>query len=390
MPLRMSPNEPDPQNQKPEEPSEDDWGEDWGDEGAAEVQETAPEPTQEPTPEPENRPTDAPAAPRKAQVKVREISGAPVQKSLPERPASGKVERKEVAFTPAPVGRQGIEEKEWGEATTFKLRWVLPITFGMIAMVIGCLAALHIMDPFGTRDDDNSDEQRAQQLEAARDAMLKDIAERKDEARKLYSDFASSRVVEEILPMIRNSGELEGLIRRIGHQPLADRQWEVPMKTSWKSHVFNGRLYAILKGEHENFTDFRAYFVVENDQLLLDWKATTAYSTASFADLSQGKGDASEVRGVMKPATLYTDVWPEGEYRCYQLISPDGDDVIWCYAKVGTDEAKILHRHFMRGEIVDRQDEALLLTLELKRGTDGGLPNQWLIEGLHHHEWIRF
>ena len=155
-----------------------------------------------------------------------------------------------------------------------------------------------------------------------------------------------------------------------------------------EQHLLNGRPYALLSGEHQDFTSFRAYFVVQNDILLLDWKATTAYSTASFADLTKGTGDASEVRGTMKPATLYTDVWPEGEYRCYQLLSPNGLDVIWCYAKLGTDEEKILHRHFLKGEIVDQKDEALMQTLKLKRGSEDGLPNQWLIDGLHHREWI--
>ena len=262
----------------------------------------------------------------------------------------------------------------------------------MIAMIIGCLVVVQQKRSGQAEKPSGRDGDAMGEVEKAINAQLKQLVERKDEARKLFADFSRAKVVEEILPMVRDADQWEGLIRQTGHESKTDREWMPSNGAKWSIHVVGRTPYAYLTGDLPDFSSFQAYFVMEDDLLLLDWKATTGYSTASFAELSKGEGDGSEVRGFIEPSSLYTAVWPENEYRCYQCGSPDGRDIIWCYVKRGTDVDKILAKLFEEGELVERQREDVPMTLKLVRPQEvkqGGLPNQWLIEELHHLDWIQ-
>ena len=325
----------------------------------------------------------------KGKIRVREIIGRKVKRLRSEKPTVDKIARKEAAFEEAKNERWEIEDKEWSGVQTFQTKWMLGIAAGVIVLILTCLALLPMLNK---GKEDGSREQLIRQeigqhIEQ-RDAAMEELLVKRDEAEAIFEDYASAPVIDDVLPLLKDTREVEPLLRSVGHEAKVSKQWEVSENAVWSLHLVNEKPYAELVGEFPDFTKFDAYFGLKGDNLFLDWKATTGYCSASYEELKQGEGDASEIRGTVNPANLYTLAYPEGEYQCYQLVSPDQNHMIWCYAKVGTDVSTRLAKLFVGGGIVQQQVQPVNVTLKLVRGPNGALKNQWLIEELLHEQWI--
>lgn len=366
--------------------SDEQWGDAWAGE---EQQEQASSPAQNVAQEPAQKAVEArddlTSAPKGlGEFKAARRRAGKAEK-LPQTPKPQRVPRKQKAMEALALDRQAIEEKDWGAPTAFDPKWTTFITLAILGMIIACLALMQLSGPATQEGSDiTGKEQRKEMLEAE----LHRLTSREQEARKMYADFASARVVEEILPMIRNSKELGDLIRRIGHDSTVGSDWRPPADADWRAGLFGNRLFAVLSGDMPDFSNFSAYFVLEGDLLLLDWKATTAYSSTSFDELVQGKGDGSEIRGYLKPAEFYYGDFTKDQYHCYQLESPDRREVVWCYVKRSSELAIELGRYFLKGEIIEESTDELPMTLKLSRMEGRSMPNQWLLDGLLYKNWI--
>lgn len=384
----MQPTSPDEPNNAGHD-SDEQWGDAWAGE---EQQEQASSPAQNVPQEPAQKAVEArddlPSAPKglgefKAARRRRGKAEKLPQTPKPHKPQ--RVPRKQMAMEALALDRQAIEEKDWGAPTVFDPKWTIIITLAILSMIIACLALMQLSGPATQEGAENTrKEQRKKMLETE----LHKLTSREQEARKMYADFASARVVEEILPMIRNSKELGNLIRRVGHEPTVDSDWRPPADADWRAGLFGNRLFAVLSGDMPDFSSFSAYFVLEGDLLLLDWKATTAYSSTSFDELVQGRGDGSEIRGYLKPAEFYYGDFTKDQYHCYQFESPDKREVVWCYVKRSSELAIELGRYFLKGEIIEQNTEELPMTLKLSRAAGKSMPNQWLLDGLLYKNWI--
>jgi hypothetical protein len=133
---------------------------------------------------------------------------------------------------------------------------------------------------------------------------------------------------------------------------------------------------------------FTAYLTSEHDQLQLDWKATTGYGTATFAQLESGNCDASEIRGVITFSDYYTSTFPEFDYQSFRLSSPDEKSALWCYTPRNSEVFANLSKELEPGSIDTDSKGPKKVTLRLERGPEGSLPNQWVIGGLLHFDWL--
>lgn len=318
------------------------------------------------------------------QVELADVESLDVNNALRK-----KIPRKEMAFMAASTKFFSIEDREWMKSKASKAGLTIAVGALAIPLIISIFIFLQQEGAERGAVVSGRDDGGMSAIEQAINAEFEQLLERKDEARKLFADFAQAQVVEEILPMVRNGASREELIRQNGHRRLADREWLPSSGSKWSIDLIGGQPYAHLIGELPDFRTFQAYFVLEDNDLVLDWKATTGYATASFDELAKGEGDGTEVRGHIRPSNLYTTVWPEGEYRSYQLESPDGTGMVWCYVRRGTTTDDVLFKIFQNEGIVERKkrDDAPV-TVKLIQGKVGGLPNQWLIEDLHHLDWI--
>jgi hypothetical protein len=142
-----------------------------------------------------------------------------------------------------------------------------------------------------------------------------------------------------------------------------------------------------LEGDLPDHRKFAAYFTWQGGRLLMDWKATVAFGTATFEQLAEGKGDASEIRGEIAASDYYSAFWPEAEYRSYRLTSPDQESSIWCYVRRGDAAEGVVAPLFNRGVIIGESQSSRKITLRLVRGSPESLPNQWLIGEMLHVDW---
>lgn len=323
-------------------------------------------------------------------VVVREISGNRPRRLRPEKPDIEKMPRKDAPMERAKHERFDVEDKEWSESTPiFRTKWIVGLSVAVPALIVFCLIQLPQLNP--PENADLETDEFAPELPTLfqiKDEDIEDLLDRQEEAKALYEAYVSASSVEELLTLVRDPSEVEPLIRAAGHEAKASKDWKLKENALWSMHVQGTMPYACLRGELPDFEVFACYFVVQDERLVVDWEASQAYCSSSFEELARGQGDASEVRGVITPSNLYTDSFPESEYQCYRFESPNGYEMLWCYAKLDTAIAGSIARMFVGGEIANKAPGPVRITLGLARGKDGALPNQWLIQQLHHEQWI--
>jgi hypothetical protein len=156
----------------------------------------------------------------------------------------------------------------------------------------------------------------------------------------------------------------------------------------WTVEEVGGRSCGLLEGTFPDHSAFLAYFINDNGRLLLDWKATGAFGTATFAELEKNEGDGSEIRGEISSAEYYGSVWREAAYQSYRFISSDHETGIWVYARRGGDAEAALSPLLGKGEIIQDAPNAQKVTLCLERGPVGSLSNQWLVREMLHKGWV--
>lgn len=303
----------------------------------------------------------------------------PRQVTPQERPVENDVRR-------APRG----ESKEWGLPQQQSIRWILGAGLGIAAVVIVALMLLPLINESNAARPHQ--EQAAYMLDEEDKAGLESwnaLVIRQQEAEQVYRAFASAVVVEDILPLVRDSGNVASLIRANHRPALVSKSWVPPGNTLWNVLESDGFLFGFLEGYLPDYSRFDAYVMMSGKQLLLDWKATTAYGTATFDELAIKQGNPAEIRARIIASDFFTSTFPEAEYQCYQLLSPDNRTAIWGYARRGEVADTVLSKLLQTDGILENTPAPPhKVTLRLDRGPAGALPNQWMIQTILHKDWI--
>ena len=326
-------------------------------------------------------------------LEVQEINGTVIRLD-PETSDVVKVPR-HVKFHERPAveeedpHRRG-EGKDWGNPRKYPLPWVIGTSLGVSTLIILAMLALPRVNKSNaatTRPD-----QTGVVLDTADEVKDSDDLNRmfslQPEAERMFRAFARATIVDDMLVLVRDQKTVEPLIRSKPIAPPAPRSWDIAGKTTWNVSETAGLVIGILEGPLPDQAKFRAYFTFAENRLVLDWKATTGYGTATFDELERTQGDISEIRGTILPSGLYTMTFPETEFQNYQLVSPDNQTAIWCYCRRGELPDTEIGRLIMGGEIVKTTPEPQRVTLRLEKAPAGSLPNQWLIKEVLHKDWI--
>ncbi len=326
-------------------------------------------------------------------LQVQEI-GSSVIRLDQGAPPPPKVERV-ITFQERPANlNESLETRgealEWGQVQRGPLRWIL-IMGGTAAVIVllGVFLLPAINAPNAGREDlaerpSAVDENKTPEGVAAVDGLLF----RQPEAARIYRSFVQAAHPDDILPMIRDGAGLNDVLRQHWQPMRISSQWEPSPDTGWSTHARQSFPFATLAGHLPDNSKFTACFIVENDRLLLDWKATTGYGTASFPDLESGRGNGDEIRGEISMTDYYTLAFPEQTHQAFRLTSPDGQDIIWCYAPRESTVYSRITSELLPGQILWKSVESKKVTLHLVRGPDVALPNQWLIADLLHLDWV--
>lgn len=319
-------------------------------------------------------------------LEVTEIDGS-VMRLQPDEPAAPKVPR-QFTFHERPVREKSPdhgEGRDWGIASKQSLRWLLGSGLAVAGVVVICMALLPSVNK------SNANTTRDKVAAAPTDEIVTTLdllLPMQAEAEQLFRVYARSSVADDFLPYLRDRQDVESLVRAAPIEPKVGKDWVPDTRTEWR--VIDGKDigYGILEGKLPDFTPFRAYAVLTDGHLFLDWKATSAYSTASFKDLEKQQGDPGEIRGFIVPAKFFTHVFPEQDYLSYQLLSPDRETAIWVYARRDSPAGAGISELFKTGDILQSAPEEVAVTLRLARPQAANQPNQWLVAEFLHGDWI--
>lgn len=401
----MSSNLLDPNNHVPEVSPSDDWGDavDWQDSSTSTVRMLPARRTpKSDTAAPANslggikiEPTLAGARDTASagNLDVREISGH-VVRLTPEDTTELKVPR-HVVFREKPLAPPKNPEAEghpqWGQHTRKSHRWLVISGVAVISLVIAGLLLLQWLNQTDKTHIAQHETQLIVDPEEERIdgiAALNDLLTRQPQAEQIFRSFASASIVDDFLPAVRDSNRLAPIIRKAERSVKLPKEWLPSQDCLWNVFESDGKPCAELQGRLPNQKTFTACFIVENNKLLLDWKATTGYGTASFENLEQGQGDGTEIRGWLGPTNFHTALFPEKDFNCYQLLSPERDHSVWCYVAADSPQGSQLAKLFPQGLILEASSEPVKVTLQLARGPANSLANQWLIGKMLHKDWI--
>lgn len=325
--------------------------------------------------------------------KVREITARKAPRLRPDRPdlrMAGRVERVRDERERDEREPWEIKSSERSHSGSGEIRWLLYAGLGCLVLIIAGIVILpRVNRSKGSATSVDMGAARSIRERALQqDKEMEAMANSQTEAQRLFARYARSAVVDDVLPMLRDFTKVEPLVRHAGHRALVDYGWGPGPDANWSTGISGGRPFACLTGRFDDQRRFTAYFVRESGRLCIDWKATVGYGTASFALLHEGQGDTREIRGILVPDSYYNAIYPEGTVQSYRLEAPDGSQSVWCYVPLNTRLAEKVAHLFVGGDLIRRQAGSAMVTLSLKRGTEGAMPNQWLIDRLLHEEWI--
>jgi len=327
------------------------------------------------------------------QLEVRKIDGN-VTRLDPETPTVLRVPR-QIVFQEAPVGnrltppRRDVS-KDWGKTGKPSVRWVLGTGLGVATVVIASLMILPLINESNAaRSHPNEDGLVVEQVDKIEGMEpVHDLLGRQAEAVRVFKAVVSASSVEEILPWVRDAATVEPLIRARFRPIDVPKDWLPSSAATWNVLAGDGQPFGLLEGNLPDFSKFAAYWVIAGNQLRLDWKATNGYGTATFDELASQRGNPEEIRGKILPSRYFNAAYPETEFQCYQLAAPDDSQAIWCYVLLGDPLKAVLEEICQGGEILNSTPIQQKITIRLKRGPTDSQPNQWLITGVLHKEWL--
>jgi len=292
------------------------------------------------------------------------------------------------------------ERADWGDKEgRASLKWMLLTGFGVMALVI---MAVVISQRPGSADKREGEKSLYSKLAPAEDIPenskdsvanedtenLAQLANARPKAESIFAAYACARSPGDFIDLIhaptRNREVIESKWKPLGMKP----GWMPGGQSAW--NVLDGKRvpFAILEGVLRDFTNFKAYFREEEGALKMDWKATFGYSSAEFSELKSGKGDGSEVRAWLSNVDFYTFSFPEGKYRSFRIMSPEGEMTIWGYVPTGGDLEKQLLELFQPGQITGDSQNEIQAVLRLVHRDGDSLPDQWLITEIVRLGWL--
>ncbi len=210
------------------------------------------------------------------------------------------------------------------------------------------------------------------------------------DGRRIYTSYLFSKSVDDFIANIRHGKENRDLIMRNWKPTQIPNDWKFDGEEKWKVSDNPDFRHALLQGRMPDFKNYAAIFVFENNTLKMDWKATVAYCSADFKELQERRGDASEIRAYVSTSNFYTNVFPDSDFRCYKIVSPDKETSLWGYTKIDDEVDNGIKNYFFNGNIIEQSESEMeiQMLLELKPGPEDSMPNQWVIKKFIGRSWL--
>ena len=220
------------------------------------------------------------------------------------------------------------------------------------------------------------------------DESLDTLIDGEDRAKMIFAKYATAKELDDFIDIIYLPDKNRKLISNVWKPTGMASGWKPGENSNWAVMETGGVRYGVLTVVLANSTSFRAVLRQDGDAMKIDWKATTGYSSANYAELKHGKGDAVEIRAILSPGDFYTFSLPEGEFRCYRLTAPDRGENIWAYTKINSAYDAKLISQFVPSQLTGEAPTEIPVVMVLARGPAQSLPNQWIISDVVRLNWL--
>jgi hypothetical protein len=302
---------------------------------------------------------------------------------------------KPVIQNPVMKNRFNVGERDdWGVAQKYSSpRWMI-----YTALVIIMLVALTVSFSYLNRKDSREESGKSLFNQPVADPVNLDkefaesalarLSNSQPEAMEILAKYVNAKSISEINNLMYLSDRNISLISNHWKPSEAKEEWKPDDKSSWEIYQHEAIVFGEFKGVNHDFTKFITTFRYENDNLKIDWKATTGYGSANFEELKKGQGDGSEIRGWMESSNFYTDELPEDRYHSFICRSPNKNISIWIYTEIGSDIDHECVQLFSVSAITGEFKKETKVILMLDRGKESILPQQWIIKDLIAENWL--
>lgn len=348
-----------------------------------------------------------PPAPAGKSRRLHSQIGTGGPKASDPRPATRPIQK--MSGTPHGSGSDGSDEEmarlrrrfirgerqDWGEEKgRGSARWMLYTGIGVVLLVILAVVLSQVGGNGKPRESGRSQfgklaptKEKAAE-ETADLEMLEMLTNSQQEAKEIYAKVATAAKASELSGFLFNWDAMLPLLEKNWKQPVSKEDWVPEDAAIWTVLDRDGKRYGVLEGSHPDFSDYTAYFRNTPGGLRMDWKATGGYGTATFDELKGGAGDGSEIRARISLSDFYTFALPEGKFRSFRLMSPDGSSNLWAYTALNGEMDQRLMDLFIPSEITGEAQSEVQVTLSLEPGPEDGLPNQWIVRDIISLTWL--
>lgn len=318
-----------------------------------------------------------------------------VEKSAEARHPSGAVQ-----MTKRQEESKEAEDKEqWGEAKVpVQRKWLLTAAGITLLAVVAVVTGMIMLAKYRMKKAADAQSSQSHYVSEEHDTYnAKDPQayyrenpdEVKREAMTLLRSFAAAGSWQEARKLVRDTPGLDERMTKSWSKWQSPPDLDGTPRTQASTQQVGDIGYMVLVGRCEDFEPFRAYFVRENEHLLLDWDATVGYCSVPIPDLAKASGETFEVRGLLERQEMYSIQYPESKYVSYMISTPDRESFVWGYAERGTKMEQTIHEVLDQGRFLLQEKPSDRIFVRLRRmPAEGGLSNQFLMEELHHREWL--
>ena len=143
--------------------------------------------------------------------------------------------------------------------------------------------------------------------------------------------------------------------------------------------------YLLMSGLRDDYSNYVAYFVQVDGELLLDWEATEGYSDLLPKEFIKLGESEVQARMLVSPSSFYSQIFPESEYLSVLLTHLDQEHYLWGYVRRDASDFELLSSYLSSPVTVVTAGR---LILKLAKGPDEALSNQVEITGVTGIDWL--
>ena len=194
--------------------------------------------------------------------------------------------------------------------------------------------------------------------------------------------------VEQIAGVVRSPEQAEKLVSLKEAGKWAAFDMRDPTSLKWNFGASGEVGFMTIAGLRRDFHDFRAYFVQEEGETLLDVEATAALSDIPINELAGETLTGAVLLRCWVAKEPHFDSRSDGElFSWYQIISPDQVDFVWAYCATGGPLDEALRKEMNYGRLIGERKKQFRATIKVGNAK-GFNKDEFLFEELLANEWV--